>query len=81
MKNSAFVIFDMLCFIFKLQKQSFRGFCKKQCPKYMWQTYTGTSMLKCDFKIKLQCNFIEITYQHWCSLTAIYFTFFQNTFF
>ena len=37
-------------------------------------------MLKRDFKLKLQCNFIEITQHHWCSLAAKFAEYIQNTF-
>ena len=53
---------------------------KKVCWK-MQQSYKRTPlMLKCDFKLKLQCNFIEITQHHWCSLAAKFAEFIQNTF-
>ena len=37
-------------------------------------------MLKCDFNIKLQSNFIEIAIQHWCSFAAKFAALFQTTF-
>ena len=47
----------------------------------MQQSYKRTPlMLKRDFKLKLQCNFIEITQHHWCSLAAKFAEYIQNTF-
>ena len=59
------------------QKQSARGVLKKVAPKICWRTHMRIS-------IKLQTNFIEITFLHGCSpvdLLDIFRThFYKNNF-
>ena len=48
------------------QKQSSRGFLRKEYSENMHQIYRRTPMPKCDFN-KVACNFIEIALRHGCS--------------
>ena len=51
-----------------IQKQLSRGVLMKRY-KNMQQIYRRTPMPKCD--LKLLCNFIEIAFQHGCSLVNL----------
>ena len=56
-----------------------RCFDKRLCWKVQ-QIYKRTPMLKCNFNIKLQWNFIEISNQRLRSVAAKFVAFFQKTF-
>lgn len=51
-----------------------RGVLIERCAGKMLQIYKRTPVLKCDFNIKLQCNYIVIKHQCWWSQVCCIFT-------